>query len=194
MSDIAVPDPQVPSETPSIQPAPAKKSYRWVIIVLVILLVLTCLCAGVAAVLVIKSIYQMPADMRSVESLIDKFMVAGTHQDSQAGFALFSPRGQQQMPLSQIEKLFQNENRALFAGYQGLTTTSYDYHTGPDADQDSDLGLPGGTFAVLRGTLNYQGGITGTFDAALEQVGSDWKLYRIDIGVPPSRFRDDHSG
>jgi hypothetical protein len=194
MSDLTIPEPQIPPEVPPDQPAPAKKPYRWVITVLVILLALTCLCAGVAAVLVIKSISQMPADMRSVESLIDKFMVAGTQQDSQAAFALFSGRGQQQMPLSEIEKLFQNDNRALFSGYQSLTTTSYNFHTGPGADQDSDQPLPAGTFAVLRGTLNYQGGVTGTFNAVLEQVGSDWKLYHIDIGVPPSKFRDNRSG
>ena len=71
MSDLAIPDPQAPSELPQVQPAPVKKSYRWVIILLVTLMVLTCTCAGVAAWLVIKNISQMPADMRQVESLID---------------------------------------------------------------------------------------------------------------------------
>jgi hypothetical protein len=194
MDDLAIPDPQVSSEFTPVQPAPAKKSYRWVIILMVTILGLTCLCAGVAGLLVIKNISQMPADMRPVESLVDQFMVAGTHQDSKAAFSLFSTRGQQRMPLSQIERLFQNDNRALFTGYQGLTTTSYTNQSSPDADQDSDLGLPGGTFAVLRGTLHYEGGITGSFDAVLEQVGSDWKLYQMDIGVPPSKFRDNRSG
>jgi hypothetical protein len=194
MSDLPSSLPQTSDEVPRVLPQPAKKSYRWLIITLAGLLGLTCLCVGVVAVLVIRNIAQMPADMQAVEEQIDLFMQAGLKHDPEAAFALFSSRGQQKMPLSAIQKLFGHSNYPLFTGYESLMTTSYRFHSDPNGDQDSDDGLPDGAFAILHGVLNYEGGASGTFDATLEQVGSEWKLYDILIGVPPNKYHNNSSG
>ena len=194
MSDLPPSLPQISDVYPQVQPQPAKKSYRWLIIGLVGLLGVTCVCIGVVAVLVIRNMSLMPADMQAVEGQINQFMQAGMKHDADAAFALFSTRGQQKMTLPAIQKLFGHGSNPLFIGYQGLQTTSYHYRTSTDGDTDTDAGLPAGNFAILEGVLNYAGGVSGTFDATLEQVGSGWKLYNIQIGVPPDKYRNNRSG
>jgi len=194
MSDLPSSIPQTTDDYPQVQPQPAKKSYRWLIIGLAGLLGLTCVCVGVVAVLVVRAMASMPADMRAVEGQIDQFMQDGMKHDAPAAFALFSARGQQKMPLADIQKLFGYNSNPLFIGYESLLTTSYRYHSGSDGDKDLDESLPAGSFAILEGVLNYEGGVSGTFDATLEQVGSEWKLYSIQIGVPPNKNRNNRSG
>jgi hypothetical protein len=194
MSDLPSSFPQTPDEYPRVQTQPAKKSYRWLIISLAGLLGVTCLCLGVVAILVIRNIAAMPDDMRAIEQQVDRFMQDGVKRDAEAAFDLFSARGQQQMTLADIHKLFSASNAALFSGYQNLTTTGYRYHTATGSSDSPADGLPDGAFTVLEGELNYEGGLTGNFSATVERVGSEWKLYNIQIDVPPEKFRNNRSG
>jgi hypothetical protein len=190
-------EPSTPSQSPYPQvqqPEPVKHTYRWVIFLLLGVLGLTFLCAALVAGLVIKNLSDLPANMGSSQSLVDQFMQAGVEQDANAAFVLFSDRGQLKMPLTRIETLFSNANRDLFIGYRNLQVTSYNIHTGSGDDPFSDLNLPDGTFIILRGTIHYNDDVDSTFSAVLEQLGQDMKLYNIDIGVPPSRFRGNQSG
>lgn len=183
-----------PSPFPQAQPEPANKPYRWVIFMLLGILGMTLLCAALVAGLAIKNLSQMPANLESNESLIDAFMRAGVKQDAAAAFVLFSSRGQLQMPLSKIETLFSSANHELFAGYQSMEITSYNLHTGSGDDPFMDLNLPDGAFIILRGTIHYDDDVDGTFSAVLEQVDQDLRLYSIEIGAPPSKFRNNQNG
>ncbi len=186
-----------PSPYPQVQPGPAKKSYRWVIFVLIGVLGLTCLCAAVVAGLVITNLSRLPSDLGADQSLVDGFMLAGVKQDAQAAFDLFSSRGQQHMPLSKIQELFSGSSRPLFTGYQGVEVTSVGFHTGSGSDgpdSETDLNLPDGTFIILRGIIQYRDENEGTFTAVLEKIDQDVKLYDIQIGAPPSHIPKKQSG
>jgi hypothetical protein len=188
-------DPPSPSPYPQVQPpGPAKHPYRWVIFLLLGVLGLTCLCMAVVAGLVIKNLSSIPGALGANQTLVDQFMRSGVKGDAPAAFALFSSRGQQKMPLSQIQTLFSGVHRDLFAGYQSITVTSYNYHTGSSDDPQADLNLPDGTFIVLRGIIHYDDDTDGSFSAVLEHVDQDTKLYSIDIGSLPRPSHNKQSG
>jgi hypothetical protein len=193
MSEQPSPFPQTPPDFPRLATQPAKKSYRWLIIGLAGLLVLTCLCVAGVAVILIRNIAAVPEDIQAIERQIDQFMQFGEKHDAESAFALFSTRGQQNMPLADIQKLFGRTNSDLFREYTGLTTSHYGFHTSTEGDQDSDGGLPSGSFVTLEGELEYEGDMRGTFDATLEQVDGQWKLYNIRIGAP-EKFRHNDNG
>jgi len=184
-----------PFPFPQVQPpGPAKQSYRWVIFLLIGILGLIFLCVVLVAGLVITNLSRLPANLGANQSLVDEFMHAGVKQDAQAAFALFSSRGQQNMPLGKIETLFSNTNHQLFTGYQSIEITSYNFHTGSGDDPLADLNLPDGTFIVLKGTIHYDDEVDGTFSAVLEQADQDTKLYSIEIDGPLSRLHNKKSG
>jgi hypothetical protein len=190
-------EPPPPSLFPQVQPqpAPARQSYRWVIFVLLGVLGLTFVCIAIVVALVVNNLSRLPAALGQNQTLVENFMHDGVQQDSQAAFALFSSRGQQQMPLSKIQDLFSKNNRPLFAGYQSLEVNSYNFHTGSGgSDPSTELDLPDGTFLILRGTVHYDNGVDGSFTAVLEQVDKDMMLYDVEISVPPARFRENRSG
>jgi len=194
--DIASP-PTPPVETQNlaslpVPPAP-RRSYRWVIFLMLGVLGLALVCVAVVVALVANNLSHLPANLGANQSLLDDFMRAGVRQDARAAFALFSSRGQQHTPLGQIEKMFSNDNRALFKGYERLEVTFYGVHTG-SAAQYEGIDLPDGSFIVVRGAVHYDDGMDGTFSAALEQMDQDTKLYSFSLAAPPSRFRNNQNG
>jgi hypothetical protein len=111
-------------------------------------------------------------------------MGAMLDKDSTSAYALFSTRSKRNIPLTEIQKMLQGNNYILFEGYQKATVTfvniTYAANTNPRRPQ--------GTVANIKGTIQYTGGFTGRFEAVLEQENKEWKIFYIDVTVPPDKL------
>jgi hypothetical protein len=78
----------------------------------------------------------------------------------------------------------EGNNYVLFDGYRSVTVENINisaaFNTNPD--------LPQGTVAKVNGTIAYKGGFTGRFEAVLEQEGNKWRLFNINVTVPPDKL------
>lgn len=175
------PAPNVPTPA-SVQPQKSNKNVR-----VIAGFVLAALCLGSLACIAIFGtiLFKVATEMAPVESVLDAFMQDMETKDVESAYALFSPRVQRQMPVDDIQTMIDGNNFVLFDGYQSLSveylTLTAAVNTNPDTPQ--------GTVAEANGFVEYSGGFTGNFSATLEKVDGKWMIYRIDIIVPPDKFR-----
>jgi hypothetical protein len=101
-------------------------------------------------------------------------------------YALFSTRSQRQTPLSDLESLLGDEKFVLFDGYEKAELT----YLNIGSTFSTDSSKPQGTTARTRGVVTYAGGHTGHFEAVLELEAGKWKLYNINVTVPPDKVGD----
>jgi hypothetical protein len=152
---------------------------------------LTCLCVGISGLcvgisgasfgaLVVKTYTEGPM----VESVIDEYMGLMAGKDASQAYRLLSTRAKRNVSLADNEKLVEGNNYTLFDGYQGVTITSFTLNATVDSDPD----MPQGQVAEVEGEIYYSDGYTGTFTAVLEKDGDEWRLFSINISVPPDRF------
>ncbi len=189
-----VPPAQEPGSTPSMPAAPAapaaasptpRLSRRNLWIWAGAVLALVCLCSMGCLALTATGIGKVLIERGPVEAVLDKFMRAMVARDTQSAYALFSPRAQRQVPISELEKMIAGRNYALFDGYQAVRVDQLQLTAAANLDPNA----PQGTIAEVTGTVQYDGGITGTFTGTLEKVNGLWMLDRIFVNVPVDKIQ-----
>ena len=170
--------------TPSPAAPPVRQSRRNLFIIIGALIASLCLCSVLCVALLGTGAFKALSERGNVEQAVDEFMQAMAEKDTDTAYALFSARAQRQTNLSDLEKLLEGNNYVLFDGYQSATVETINlsaaFNTNPD--------LPQGTVANVTGTIAYTDGFTGRFEAVLEQAGDEWRLFNINITVPPDKF------
>jgi hypothetical protein len=140
------------------------------------------LCVVVGGIGMIKA----SLERDDVERVVDEFMHAMAKGDTDAAYALFSTRAKRTVSRSKLDKLLQGTNFALFDGYTSAQIAKINlsraFQTNPD--------LPQGTVAEVNGTITYEGGYIGRFEAVLEQEHKEWRLFVINVTIPPDKRGD----
>ncbi len=199
------PAPETQAQNPTVEPAPAppgpseqnsvpepgpgaaisRRSHRKLWIVGGITAAVVGLCSIACLALVVAGVGQALMERPPIEKILDSFMREMEAKDVETAYGLFSPRAQRQMPLTVLQKMLQGNNYALLEGYQTLVVENLNLKAAVNTNPD----LPQGTVAEVNGTVSYEGGYKGKFTAVLEKVDGAWKLYNINITVPPDKFK-----
>jgi hypothetical protein len=177
-------EPSPPVVPPDVHLPPAK-SRRTLWIILGSVSGILVLCIVLAALLIGRSILSISTEQAAVTPVIDRFMHAMTQHDAQAAYRLFSSRAQRQTPLADISTLLDGPNYVLFDGYQSVTVDTTNLTSSINTNPD----VPQGSVATVSGTVAYTGGVTGSFRATLEKEDGDWRLFFINVTVPPSKMQ-----
>jgi hypothetical protein len=178
------PEPATPiQETPVAVPR-KNVTRNQVLIIVGLLLLIVCLCVG--GCLALGGVGAMTAiqEREPITQVLDQFMQAMAAEDTEQAFALFSSRAQRQMGKDNLDKLLEGNNYALFEGYLRLEIGNLNLSKGVNTNPD----VPQGTVAKVNGTVHYEGGFTGSFDAILEKEEGVWRLDAININVPPDKI------
>ena len=180
MSDLSFPDPEVlPAEPPEADRA-ANKPHSRLALFLIIGLAAVCLGGLAATVLVIRQLYQNPAETQGFEQAIDEFMAAASRRDVPSAFAFLSRDGQKQTPRSTLEKMLRGRDFALFAGYQSVHIT---------ASHSASVTENGAGQAVeVSGEIAYSSNYVGQIKAVLQKQDGDWRIFTFEIKVPPGKY------
>ncbi len=179
------PPPGTPN-TPSVpdnQP-PAPRSRRTILFVLGGIGATLCVCVAIAALLIGQGILGVSREQAAITPVIQEFMAAMEQQDAASAYELFSSRAQRQTPISDLEALLSGENYVLFEGYETAAVSNTSITASANTNQD----IPQGTIATVDGTITYIDGIEGNFRAVLEKENDQWRLFSINVTVPPSKF------
>lgn len=76
------------------------------------------------------------------------------------------------------------EPRGPLLGYEGAKVETTNLTRSVNTNQD----IPQGQVATVTGTITYADSVQGTFRAVLEREDDAWKLFSINVTVPPSKF------
>lgn len=147
-------------------------------------LFLLCACFSLCLVTGGASFIKVFQERRPVEEVIDTFMQTMVARNTEKAFTLFSTRAQRQMEMSDLEDMSQGNNYVLFDGYESIEIGNFNISKAFNTDQN----LPQGTVAKVDGTIYYDGGYTGSFQAVLEKENGVWRIYNIHITVPPNKL------
>ncbi|MBN1580129.1 MAG: hypothetical protein JXA89_05460 [Anaerolineae bacterium] len=137
------------------------------------------LCFGIFGINIVKAVLQRD----DIAVVIDNFMQSMSRKEADKAYTLLSNRAKRQTPLSELQDLLQENNFALFSGYQDVQISSISVKTAVNTNPNA----PQGTIAEVSGVVLYQGGFIGQFNAILEQDGQ-WKLFGINVTVPPDKL------
>jgi len=182
-----VPGPQ-PENPPAVTGAAApqlKKTNKKLWIVLGIAIGVVCLGSILCIALIATGAGKVMLEKAPIESVLDAFMKDMEAKDIESAYALFSPRAQRQLQIADLENLIQGNNYILVEGYQSLSVRNIKLTAAINANPD----VPQGTVATITGVISYDGGFTGQFTAVLEKADGAWKLYGINVTVPPNKFQ-----
>lgn len=171
-----------PSEIPFVEPP--KKSNRTLLFIIGGVLLLICICAVLCVAAGGTGFAKVFQEREPVQAVISEFMQAMEEKNTDNAYALFSSRAQRQLDISEIEKMIEGNNFVLFEGYQSVEVLNINLTQAFNTDQD----LPQGTVAKVDGTISYNDGFIGQFNAVLEKEGDVWRLHTINITVPPDKF------
>lgn len=176
------PDEDVQSiEPPLVQAEKPKRSLKFYV---VIAAVFVCACLTIGGAVVAIGLNRVSSERAPVESVLVDFMEAMATKDSEAAYAVYSPRAQRQFSQDVIEDMMVGNNFVLFEGYQSLMLTNIKIlavtNTNPNVAQ--------GTVAEVTGIISYEGDFTGQFDATLEKDDEQWLLHNINVTVPPNKL------
>jgi hypothetical protein len=180
------PNPVSYGEVLSPSSPPGSKSRRNWVIAIVAAIFVCCLCTGLCGLIFGRGIFTTVRETGDVSLVIDSFMRYMENKDIESAYNLFSVRSRSQTPVSDLEDLISGNNYVLFDSYQSLSITNVNisaaFNTNPD--------LPQGTVAKVEGIVYYSNGFQGSFNAVLEQEGDQWRLFGIQVNVPPNKFEN----
>jgi hypothetical protein len=120
-----------------------------------------------------------------VEATLDTLMKNMEAKDVESAFALFSPRAQRQMSITDLEELTEGNNYRLFEGYESISLQNIELLAAVDTNPD----MPQGTIANVTAILFYADGLTGDLTAVLEKVDGKWRLFSFSVNVPSDKFQ-----
>ena len=174
-------NPGAPSLSVSPQ-APKSKRNTW--IMLGVVTSLLCVCSMLCIAVFGASMFTVYKEQAPVESVLDAYMRHMANQDADRAYALFSPRAQRQVLLSDVQDMLAGNNYFLFAGYQSLAVENINIAARVNPDPD----VPQGMVAEVTGTVTYEGDMQGTFEGVLEKVGEAWMIDGFYVTVPPDKI------
>ena len=188
------PNSELQASTEQPLPTPARPATGRLKIPLLVcggVLILMCICVGLGTLVFGLGLFGASnAKMEDAVQVVDNYMKAMEIQDSPLAYEFFSKRAQRQFPRSNLESLLHGANFVLFDGYQTIKVTSW--KVGPQVNTNPDV--PQGTVAQLAGSITYEGGFTGQFQAVLELENNEWKLDGINVTVSPNKMENFTNG
>lgn len=117
-------------------------------------------------------------------ALVGVYMRSMADRNPAQAYALLSSRAQAVYSLADLEQLLQGASYGLFEGYESLEVGSVAvtrrFSTNPAVPN---------TMAQVKGTIFYQGGVQGTFEANMELEDGQWRLSKVWIVVPPDKLQ-----
>jgi hypothetical protein len=174
---------EIQPNTPNTPETKKSNKKTWIIVSIVLAVIGLCIIICIAVFGV--SMYKVYTETGPVTVVLDEFMTHMENQDVESAYALFSPRAQRQIPLSDIQDMLEGNNYILFEGYQNLSIVNLNISAAANTNPD----LPQGTVATVTGTITYDEDIQGSFDATLEKVGETWMIDGVWVNVPPDKFK-----
>jgi hypothetical protein len=155
--------------SPNVIPSSPHRS-RWLFWAIGGLVVALLLCGSIVLVGGISLFQNSQSASTDAIKVVDQFMQAGVRKDAAAGFALFSPKVQNQ-------QITQNGIATLF-------TTHEEYFTKYASVKQDSFGVTSGTSGVaasLEGTISYTGRPDRKFAATLAKENEQWRLIGIRL-------------
>jgi hypothetical protein len=190
-NDIELPDPEETKLDPSIATdAKIGNEGKIVLGIIAAVCVVICLCAVLCIGTGVFGIGSVVKEKTPIKAVLNTFMEDLESNDFDEAYALFSPRAQRQTTVDDIRRMRSGINEVLFQSYEGLRINNFNIESSVNADVDQ----PQGVVATVSGKLLYESGASGEFEAILEKVDGEWKLYSMDLWIEkPDRSFDDVS-
>jgi len=176
--------PEITSLTPDTVYPPPRKSNKKLWIIIGTAVSLLCIGAILCVLVIVFISKKVMTEKAPVETVLDAYMEFMAAKDIDGAYALFSPRAQRQIPISDFQNMIEGNNYVLFEGYQSLSAEQLNINAVVNSDPD----VPQGTVANVSGFIIYTESIQGTFTGTLEKVNDEWKLDGMYITVPPNKF------
>ncbi len=176
------PEPQVLISAP-LQPQKSNRN-TWIIVGIAAIAVV-CLCSVACLAIFGTSMFKVYQEKEPVETILDSYMQHMANKDTESAYALFSPRAQRQIPISELENMIEGKNYFLFEGYQNLSVSNLNISASANTNPD----LPQGTVAKVTGILMFEGNIQGSFEGVLEKVDGKWMIDGMYITAPPDKIK-----
>lgn len=179
MSSLPPPEPFRPGRE-----ANTEESRRMLWIILGSAACVVTLCAVLAIFGIGRSLLSIPTEQKAIAPVIDRFMKMMSQRDAHAAYRLFSSRAQRQTRIADLAALLEGSNYALFDGYKSSAIDGINLTRTMNTNQD----VPQGLVATVSGSVSYADGAAGSFRATLEKEKGDWRLFFINVTVPPSKI------
>jgi hypothetical protein len=177
-------NPATPLPSPSVSPQPqTSKKNTWIIVGVVIGIL--CICSIVCVAVFGASMFKVYTEREPVGSVLDAYMRHMENKDAESAYALFSPRAQRQIPISEVQEMLEGNNYFLFEGYQSLEVGNLNISATANTNPD----VPQGTVATVTGVITFEGDIQGTFNGVLEKVDNQWMIDSMYVTVPPNKIK-----
>lgn len=158
-----------------------KMSGRWPLLVLAAV-IFSMICTGLSFWGYQQAVAYVESEKPSVQRSVNAFMVHMNSQDPAEAYTVFSPRSRRLTPLTTFEEMLEN-SYVLFDGYESVTITDLRISQKYDSNDNN----PQGTVGYAMGTILYENGTEGSFEAILEKEGIHWLIYSINVGMPQSK-------
>jgi hypothetical protein len=169
---------QPPPAFEPMQPVPQPRRRVWptILTILGISVLVPIVCCGGAGVFLYRGLTSVLAERGNIELVIGSYMQEMEAKNAAVAYRYLSPLGQQNTSLAQMQGLLEEPDYALFSDYKSASVTHIQGHSTPFQKR-----------ATVQGTIAYEGGISGTFRANLQQFGDTWAIDGIHINVPPAK-------
>jgi hypothetical protein len=136
-----------------------------------------CICGGVFVVLAGRGISMAVTERANVEQVLNAYLQKMEDKDVAGAYAYFSPVAQVKTPQSEMEKWLEGPNYQVFSEYRSATVTNIQIQATPQR-----------IVARVSGSVSYEGGVKGTFQAVVGREGDAWMIDGINVTVPPSKL------
>lgn len=143
----------------------------------------TCMVLGIASC-VMPSDRSVSEAQGAAEELADAYMRAMVNRDAAQAHALLSSRAQAVYSIGDLEQLLQGVDYGLYEGYESAEVAKVIV----TSRVSTNPAVPR-TMVQVTGTINYQGGVAGTFEANMELEDGEWRLSKVWIVVPPEKLQ-----
>ena len=157
-----------PIAPPSSQPRQTRRLWIGLGVVLALALLLTC-----AVTAGISTFRAVTAGQQALQTILQRFMVAGQQQDATTGYSLFAPSAG--VSQAQIAELFHTQ-QTIFANYQSVQLSQWRINSSN-----------GDTNATVEGSVTSKGQGTPRFRAQLYNYQGQWRFvtFQFLTGVGP---------
>jgi hypothetical protein len=168
-----------PRENPFQPPAqlpPPRRSRSWLLFGAGGVLAVLCLSSGLCVVPMGLGVYQAFAERDDVEQVVSGFMSELGSQRFAEASERFSTRSQRVFAMTP-EKLAEVAEDPAFQSSRAAHVAGVNLNRAFNTNAD----VPQGVVANVSGTIDYDGGPSGTFRATLEKERGVWKLHSIHV-------------
>jgi hypothetical protein len=165
-----------PSNIPTLQ------RKKWRPSILVIVLVSLCCVALIGFTIYSVNLIKPEdaADQAVIQKLVDQFLTFLAAKDTQDAYDLFSTQAKINTPKGKLDDLISQNYSVLFFGYQRNVINSIDISSGLDLSSKA----VDNRVAHISGTIYYEGGATGKYEAYFNRENNSWRIYTINFTIP----------